>query len=483
MPEERAYTLTEIAEMAKALGLTQKNDPASTTLTAPALHGPFQGNTNQFGIFAEPGVRPQRFASLVRPRSLASLLRLNSSIYHQELLEVMTGVTASSGTNATGFCGNPPTVGQGKVCEQIYSWGKYYIKTDLNALTELGTLRHRAEVPAEILNAPPGMRNPLIPDLMYRMSDPRSQLQYELWRIGVDLGRTLEHVLVQGDTTLASTATEIGWIGEFLGLDSQIKTGYTDARPPNMTCPAMDSAVISFDAEVNGTDANGDNLVQVTTELYWALVDRANEMGMEGVEFAFLMRKEQFRAIVDQWSCQYATYRCSSSAAGQPFVNDVQDTNALRLEMMTGQYLLIDGNPVPVVFSEGILREGVGANHFKADFYLVPISWAGLPLLRLEYFPMDNQYVNEFASFITGAGGEVTTLNNGLFIAGFRSTGLCMEYHFASKMRLILETPFLAGRVDDVRFTFRAPIRNSDPSDTYFYADGGRTYNDLLHSA
>jgi hypothetical protein len=67
-------------------------------------------------------------------------------------------------------------------------------------------------------------------------------------------------------------------------------------------------------------------------------------------------------------------------------------------------------------------------------------------------------------------------MNNGMFLVGSRSTGLCKEYHFQARMRLILETPFLAGRLDDIRFTFRAPIRNSDPADTYYYADGGRTY-------
>ena len=96
-----------------------------------------------------------------------------------------------------------------------------------------------------------------------------------------------------------------------------------------------------------------------------------------------------------------------------------------------------------------------------------------MPLTRLEYFPMDNSDTREFASFV---GDDITVLNNGLFIAGYRSTGLCKEYHFAAKMRLILETPFLAGRVDDIRYTFRAPIRNADPADTYFYADGGRTF-------
>lgn len=468
---DKQYSLEEISALADALGITRKNDPASTTVTAPTLQGVFPGNTNQFGIFADYGPRPQRFSALVRPRSLAGLVRYDRSVYHQEILEIMTGVTAAAGTNATGFCGNPPTVGQGKVCQQIYSWGRYYVKTDLESIPEMGTLRSRSEVPGEILNAGPAA-NPLVPDLMYRLADPRSPLQYELWRIGVQLERVMGQVLINGDDSLNSTQTHHGWISEPDGLDSMIKTGYTDAKT-GIACPAADSAVLSFNAAVNGTATDGRNIVQALTDVMWALRDRASEMGMDGVVWALGGRKELFRALVDVWSCTYATYRCSSSNAGEPFVNDVQTTNALRLEMMNNQYILIDGIPVPFVFEEGITQDSLGSNIFKSDLYIIPVSWNGVPLLRGEYFPMDNAYIQEFAGF---QGEETGVINNGMYIVGNRNTGLCKEYHFGAKFRFILETPFLAGRLDDIRYTFLAPIRNSNPSDTWFFADGGVTF-------
>ncbi len=472
--KEIRLTVDQIAQVAKALGLTQKNDPASTTLTAPTLHGPFHGNEAQFGIFSFPGVRPQRWSTVPTPQSMASVLGISPSQYWQEILEVMTGITKDSGTNATGWCGNPPTVGQGKVCQQVYKYGKYYVKTDLAAIPELGQFKDRADLPAEILNAVGDQRNPFIPDLFYRWSGGPSSQRYALWRIGKSLEKSLENVLISGDLTQAYTATEHGWIAEFNGLDSQIKTGYTDAVT-SIACPAMDSVVVSFNAENGGTDANGENIVGVLTDTYWGLVDRCVEFGMPGANLGLLMRKEQFRALTEVWACQYNTYRCTSTInATAAFNEDVVNTNNLRREMQRGQYILIDGIPVPVIFSEGITRDGVGANHFRSDMYIVPISWEGMPLTRMEYFPMDNADATEFANFL--GSDDITTLNNGLFIAGYRHTGLCKEYLFAAKMRLILETPFLAGRLDDIRYTFRAPIRNADPNDTYFYADGGTTH-------
>lgn len=468
----RKYTIEEIKELAGAFGVAEKHDPASTTADAATLHGIFPGNAAQFGLFSHPGVRPQRYSALVRPHSLARILQPERSDIFTEILEIMTGQTAGSGNNAADFCGNPPTPGDLKTCQQTFVFGNYYIKTRLNVVPRIGELRNRADVPADILNSAPS-ENPLIPDLMFRMADTRSQLQHEFFKVGVDLERSLEFNLVRGTAGTDSAADARGWFDQFAGLDSQITTGITDAVT-GIACPAADSAVETFAAQIDGTDANGDNIVQKLTDVYWALQDRANSVGMAGVQHVLVMRKELFRALTEVWSCIYATYRCDTSLAGNPVNRDSVQTNQLRLEMLNGQYILIDGVQVPVVFSEGVLQESQGGNQFQSDIYVVPLSWAGQRLLRLEYFPMDNPYAQEYMSFLDADARAV--LNNGLFLAASRDTGLCLEYHFASRMRLILETPFLAGRVDNVIYTFRAPIRNSNPSDTWFYADGGVSY-------
>lgn len=472
VPTEVQLTPAQWVEVMKALQETQKHDPASTTLAAPALHGPLQGNNAQYGLFSRPGVRPERFSTLVRTRSLARVLGVRPSRMWQELLEVMSGVTAASGTNADNWCANPPTTPVGKVAQQIYKFGKWYAKTNLNALPEIGMYRDRADVPGEILNAAPQERNPLIPDLMYRIiDDTDSQLRYELFLMGVGLERSLEKVLITGDITQASNATEWGWMVEFNGLDSQIKTGYTDAVS-GLAVPAMDSAITTWNASVGGT-VSGSNFVQAVSDMVWSLRDIAASMGMEGVDFAIAMRAEAFRAAVENWACNYATYRCSTTVSGVSFNNDLSAMNDLRLEMMNGQYLLVDNVPVQVIFSDGIPQESQGGGQFMSDIYVVPVSWNGMRLINIEYFDMNNAPLQEYASF---AGSEVVTLNNGMFLVGKRSTGLCMEYLFASKMRLILETPWLSGRIDNVQYITHTTQRNADPADSHFYRDGGISF-------
>lgn len=467
-------TPAEWAEVMKSMGIVQKNDPASTTLTGQAWHGTFPGNANQYGLFSDGTVRPQRFTTLVRPRSMfqAILQRggFSRSVYDNEILEVMTGVTQASGTNATGWCGNPPTAGNGKVAKVQYGWGKWYMKTNLEALAEIGSLRNRSDVPAQILNAAPG-DNPLIPSLLYSLQDTRSVLAKELWLLGVHKERVLGKVGIQGDRTKASAATQLGWIQEFTGLDSLIKTGYVDADTQTLA-PALDSWVVNWGADIAAT-VGGSNFVQAMTDGYWTVKDRASAMDMADTEFGIFMRPEQFRPVVENWACSYATYRCSGSA-GLPINQDANEVNRLRLEMQDGKYLLIDNEPVPVIFEEGIPRSSLSANSFFSDIYVAPLSWAGMPLLRMEYYDMNNPYIQEFSSFVDP--NKARTLNEGLYIVGTRDTGLCLEYHFQSKMRLILEAPWLAFRLDDVQYTVRTGQRLADPSDTNFYADGGVTY-------
>jgi hypothetical protein len=456
------------------LEVVQKHTPSSTTLDAPTLQGPFHTRTpNYWGIFSDPGVRPERFSALAYANTLGNLLAANMapSEYVQEILEIMTGVTQASGTNATGWCGDPPTVGEGKTCQQIYSWGDYLVKTHLNALPRMGKLRNRADVPGSILNTPPG-NWPLIPDIMFNMlSDTRSQLRYELFLIGVQLMRVLDVVAIQGNNTLASTATNHGWIAEFDGLDRQVKTGYTDAKT-GTTCEAVDSVVVSFSAAVGATStpAGTRNMTQVLADTMFGLRRRAEKMQFSGgVQWAIVMREELFRALTEAIVCQYFLYACAGSQYEENNI-DQRATNELRLAMQNGNFLMIDGREYPVVFTEGIAQTTPAANTMQSDIFILPISWMGVPLTRLEFAAMNNQYINEWVGFVDP--DKVTSINNGLFLVGEERTGLCSEYHFAAQMRIILETPMLAARIDDINYTFQAPIRNAIPGQS-FYDDGG----------
>jgi hypothetical protein len=385
------FTEKQISEMSKMglLNIGQKNDPSSATPTASGvLQGQSFTNANQYGIFSNPGVRPDRFSALSRPRSMASLLRPQKSEYGNEIVSILTGQTVGTANAQTDWCAPGALAGVLKACQQVYSFGNMKMASRIVPLQEVGLLRNRADIPGEILNRPP-RENPFIPDRMYQLTDTRSQLQYELFTLGVQIERSFETELWRG---VAGTNTSIiGWWKDFAGLDSLVKTGYVDSVT-GVACPAADSIVISWNADVGAT-VNSANIVQSFADQWYAVNDTARQVGLNGVEFAFVLRAEQFRALTEVWSCQYLTYRCQSSNAGQPIQITGDETNRLRLEMQNGQYLLIDGTPVPVIFSDGIQLERLGSgtpNVLRADAYLLPISWNGRPLIRPEYHDMGN---------------------------------------------------------------------------------------------
>lgn len=468
--------LNALAVAMVGMGVGQKNDPASTTLTATTLHGPFHGNAAQYGIFSNPGVRPARWQTVARPDfRFLNALPVSPSVYTNERLEAMSGVTAASGDNAETWCDTPPTVGQGKICEIDFPWGNFSIKTKFHAIPQLGERRDYSDVPAQILNAGranPGMF-PFYPTTTWAFED--SQLRYNQFLLGISTERSTERVIFQGNSTTAYTLTETGWSDEFEGLDRLIKTGYTDAKT-SVACAAMNSAVLTFGADIGSVIGSGDgrNLVQAASDLYAGLKQRASQYGMPETLWAIVMRPEMWRPATEVWSCDYATYRCTDGTAGQPYNRDVENTNRLRLEMQTGNYLLIDGEQVPVYFSEGISRtNNASAYNFTSDMYIVPVMWNGIPLTRFEFFPLGNPEALEMiqASAITRR-----IINGGMMLWTSADTPKCTEFEIAMRLRLILETPWLAGRIDDIAYTNRTPVRAAQPGDTYFYADGGRTY-------
>ena len=472
----------------KVKDIKTKNNPASAALTSTgALQGPLQGNEALGGAFSAPGVRPQRFSAVQRPRSFARLLKPKPSEYNQEILEIMTAATDGSGANATGFCDNPPVPGNLTTCRQSFFFGAWYEKIELNSVPQLGQLRNRAEVPGQILNAGP-QANPLIPDLMYRILDTRSQLQYELYNLGMDKARKLEQVLITGDPNKSSATAQRGFIKEFLGIDGQIKKGYAD--PSGALCPALDSITENFNGNNLGTTVGGGDprtITSVISDIYYAASDRAEYTGFEGagggneLGWSFVMRKEMFRALTDYYANTYATsrFQANTLSAGTPLVQDANRANDLREEMLRGMYLIIEGIPVPVFFSDGIPLTYLGNQTWEGDLYLAPVSWNGMPLINLEYFNMANEYAVEYTGFVNADDQRV--LNNGMYRVGYRSTGLCKEYHFADRMRLIMEVPFLCARIDNLSFSYYAQTRGAYPGQS-FYAGGGASFQPAFPS-
>ena len=474
---DKTYSAKELTELTgiitKQILEVTKHNASGTTPTNNPPYGPYADGSGDYGVFSIPGIRPDMFSAFLRPRSLTSILGVRPSLNANEKIGIMTGVLGGSGTNPTGFCGTAPTGGQLKRCVQNYIYGKSYWKSQVVNVAESGEYADYADTEKRILNLNQNP-NPLIPDIMARLDIANrntAMLANELFTLGAEMERTFERVLVRGNETIANTATERGFIQEFQGLERQITTGKRDMNT-QILCPAADSQVITWGSGIDAT-VNGRTFPQLLVDTYFGLTDIAEQTGLAGTRWVMVMPMRMFKALTRLYACQYYVAYCAGSA-GNPNYQNAAEIKKFELDMWNGRYLMMDGTPVQVIFSDGIAETRASASVFTAqEMFILPVEWQGMSMLNLHYKPMDNAQAMEFANFV--GPNEFTGVNNGMWLATKARTNYCMELLFAGKFRLIQDCPFLAARIDTIQYSYQAPYRAAYPSDTAFHADGGTT--------
>lgn len=471
----KVYSDADLAVLAKhgLLGVGQKHDASSTTPSAQALHGPFPGNANMYGVFSAPGVRPGMFNATSRVRSIMRHIPMLRSEYLNEIIEIMTGVTEGSGNNNVSACADAPKAGDLKTCQQTYTFGIMHLGTKVDDVTQIGLRKNRADVDRMAYNLA-AAENPWLPNVPGIGGDGAftSRLRSAMYTLGVELERNASRVMYVGSAGTENN-TYRGVARQWNGLDNLIKTGYTDAVT-GLACARTDSDVVSFNAEIDGTDTFSRDIVEAVTDLLFGLEDLARSLSLAGVTWALVMRPDLFRRLTEVWACSYATYRCAGTAT-EPVNQDALSIYRTRVEMFNGEYLLVDGRQVPVILDDAIPQDNLGNNHYKSDIYAVALSWAGRPLLFGEYFPMNN---SEAEQYLTGAGipdATTATVNGGLYRVFKRQTKGCLEYDFFGRVRLILDAPFLSGRLDDIRY--KSYYKQTAPIPGFsHYLNGGVTH-------
>lgn len=468
---ERKYTAQELVEIRNLLMNVEKNNASGGANNNPP-YGPYADGSGDYGVFSQPGVRPEMFSAFMRPRSLSSLFGVRQSRVTNEKIGIMTGVTAEEGANPSDFCGLFPTAGQLKRSVQNYIWGKSAWKTKVVNVGELGEYADYSDMAAKRIQNVNQSGNPFVPDLMNQLdisNRDSATLANELGVTGVGMERAFEKVAIQGNSSKAPAAAQLGIFKEFNGLERQVVTGKSDLDT-GILSPGADSVVINWGTGIEAV-VNGRTFPQMLVDTYFALTTMAEDMGLDGVTWAIVMRMEEFRALTYIYSCEYWTSRCQGSA-GNPNFNDAQAVRGLQLQMWQGRYLLIDGTPVRVVFSDGIPLTKAGTGVYTAqDIFFIAYDWQGQPLLNMQYKPMNNQDAMSFANFI--APNVFQSFNNGMWLSTKQQTGFCVELLFIGKFRLVLDAPFLSAVINTTQFSFQAPVRNAYPDNTEWYKDDG----------
>lgn len=466
------------AFISNLMSLTGAEKAVGTTPSPYNLHG-------SAGLLSAPGMRADIINAMILPIGIQSRLPVRLSRMSNEVLPILTGQTDSTGTEPVAACDDAPQPGNLKICNQTYGFGRLIRDSQILQADRPGVILNRSEFTDFNLIGNP-FTNLDRPQEISVQEGLRSEVGKKMLELYNAWLLDFSPLLYSGNP--ANTSGNTGYI-EYRGYDLLINTGYQDAYT-QQACPSADSVIVNFGSSPITGNENQivTDIVETVAYLNWlALRLGLGSLQTGSFKLALVMRYELFRQLSSIWPCVYMTYRCTfgQSTNATNFVNaemQVKMRDDMRNGLFDGRevgdsYLLVDGLPIPVIIDDNITESVPAANTFMSDIYFVPLTFAGgRPATYLEYFDLNapggmRDVVQNFApNFFEIIG------NGRMWLHRKPPTNECVQIRLGSKPRLILETPFLAARLTNVRYSpplFHA--RNPFPDSPYYHVDGGLT--------
>lgn len=407
------------------------------------------------GLFYGPYEKRIWNANPMPQMGFASKLRtypgLSDSPLHAILLDQAANQGSHPAANNCGPCKVPGALSKGVVS---FVWGKQCLSTPTMNLTrtDIGGLKNRGDFRDFRVIGTPASGNGTTPTLPGTAGLANSEYQTAMAQFLNGWVMEYGRLVFTGNP-----ANNSGDYKEFKGLDILINTGYTDAETAGAIA-AADSIVDSFSGTL-GTPADlSGTIVTKITNLYRRLKSRARLRGLNA-QWDIVLTERFFYELTALWPCTYITARCTpttGTANNITSVNvDARDQVAMRDAMREGQYLLIDGAQVPVTLDEAIVETALtagDAGKYTTQIYFVPRVVNGIDATYLEFFDYSNPNTTQLMSEMAHNNGMFVS-DGGQFIWTRRQDGFCVSLQAVESHRLVLETPFLAGREVDIKYT------------------------------
>lgn len=442
-----------------------RHDPSGSPATTGYIHGPG-------GTLSYPGVDQDVFHTIVGARGIIGQLPVRASVDTNPLFSVITGIQADTGDEKTEVCGDAPVAGILKTCMLTSVFGRYERQTRQIELNRLGQRNDRAD-PMDLRM----VGSPIANTGLFMTSGPadstvpgdvlRNEISVVFWELSVSLHRLLSQQLWTGDPANNNGDA----YREITAFPQLVNTGHVDALTQT-SCPSVDSDVKDFN--YGTVDANASSLVEALTYMFRFVRDLAVRTGVMPVRWVFVMRPELFYEVSAVWPCAYLTYRCQLSDNERLNVDGAEQTR-MRDEMRAGSYLLIDGIRIEVVEDDGVpidtstTNANVPEAAFSSDIYLIPMSVVGgRAVTFLEHMNYSNQAIQDAIGMTSMA------IVEGPWITVWKFRNWCLQFQTKIEPRLILRTPWLAGRLQHVVSSPLQMTRSPFPSDPYF-VNGGVT--------
>lgn len=451
-----------------ALQQAQKEKALHTKEPADFQTGPLL--TQPGGMFSTTGLDSDVISLHVSPRGLGAAIPAIPATLDDPRYGFLTGFGDDIGDEAVYPCDDAPT-GYMKAGTLTAQFGRVMRQTNTIEIDKLLHTQRGATTDLrlmnQVLNGGVGldMANMNQNDLLNLV------VKMEMVDVGVRFERLLARMLWNGTIT-ANTAG--GGYKEFPGLDSQIATGQKDAES-GVALPAADSLIFNFSN--NLVDDDSPDIVEYLSMMEFHLRDLAERTNMLPVTWALAMPLGLWFELSAIWPCRYLSHRCNVDGSNALVIND--NTNvAMRDAMRSGRYIDINGNRYPVIVDDGMPElsnansGSIPVGSFTGSIAFVPLRVRGsFPSLYWEYLDY-RQVQGQIAPLGAGTRNVPFWTEGGKFLWVYRDKGYCFDLQAKIEPRVVLRTPHLAGKIQNVRWTPLVHNRSAFPDSPYFKNGG-----------
>lgn len=458
--------------LVQEIAVRLKHDSPSGTPSLPYMHGPG-------GLFSARGLERDLISTRIQPFGIADRIPARSTLRTDPLFGYVTGFQNGTGTEKDGVCDDPPIAGPVKNCIQTAQFGRFERMTRELEINRVGQQTDRAEfMDLRLMNDPilgGEGNNFLTPGVPGNL-----QLNREVLMRFTEVGVAFQNLIAPKVWT-GNPANNTGGGGykEFPGLDILIGTNKVDALT-GISCPSLASLVVDYNyTNLDSVGTGGTDIVNVLTYMTRSLKHNASRMNFGQTKWALVMRPGLFYELTNLWPCSYMTYRCIERISGS-VTFDAGDAISMRDAMRQGNYLVIDGEQWEVLLDDAIVEESnttsgnVANTYFASDIYIVPLTVrGGIAVTYWEYLDYTN------GAMVGAADGRMA--NDDFWTDGGRflwhkkpPTNWCVQFLAKIEPRIILLTPHLAGKLQNVQYRPFIHERDAFPTDPYF-VDGGVT--------
>lgn len=447
----------------------RKHTAPGDPITIGYSHGPG-------GLLTFPGVDNTVFHTIMGNTSIIGQLPAMPTVITNPTFLTLTGVGDDTGDEPDEPCDDAPVGGLLSGCMLTSVFGRYERQTPELEISRLGQRVDRADPLDLALVGSPIASTGIFNTGAQSAAAPADVLTNEVsrkfWERNISLWRLLSRQLWTGNP--ANNAAGGGGYKELTGFQVLINTGHVDIQT-GTECPEMDSHISSFG--YGAIDGENSDIIAHFTNVWHQLNHRARGMGLNPVRWVVAMKPEMFWHLTSIWPCSYYTYRCLTSPGMDAPASLNMDAVAMRNlvnDMRNGQYLLVDGDRIDVVLDDGIPETthtengSIPSGCFSSDIYFIPMSVVGgRSVTYLEYF----DYSNPSAQAAINNMGLYRS--EGAFLTWPKQKNTCIQWQTRVEPRLIMRTPWLAARIQNVVYCPIEHVREPFPDDPYYVGGGG----------